>query len=957
VDPERWKRIDEIFHAALEREASSRAAFLTEACKEDDSLREEVEDLLVNHEKQSSLFDSPPTDLAAELLSKQSTFQGAIAHYQIVKRIGSGGMGEVYLAEDTRLNRKVALKILPSEFTQDKDRVRRFEREARAVSGLNHPNILTIYDIGQFDSSSFIASEFIDGETLRQRMSESKLSLKEVLTIGIQAAEALDAAHRAGVIHRDIKPENIMLRKDGYVKVLDFGLAKLAEKQNQQGISNLDTQSAHTRAGIVIGTVRYMSPEQARGLNVDARSDIFSLGIVLYEMIAARPPFDGATSSDVIAAILEKHPPPLHMYGDFPDELQWIVTKALAKDPEERYQTAKELLTDVKRIKKRLDVDEELRGSDPYTIVQPVRKAKWVVSVLLALITIAGIYFLYSKVSPKIAASKIPFSKIKLTRLTSSGSAYGAVISPDGKYVVYMQEIESNQSLILKQLASDAEIQILTLPRNSYFGASRFSNDGQYILYIAYNPESKTGSLYRMPVLGGIPQKLIDDISLVPAISPDSKLFAFVRSTKDGFLLITAHEDGSNQRIIKSYKSADFFSDLEWAPDGKTIVSILNKTLSGVTKSQIEVLDLNGKQSTLPNVNWSSEYGGGDMEWFSDGKGLALTKGQEHQRQIYYLSYPSGKLTPITNDPNDYAGAALTQDSKSLVTTQASYTCSIWGASSNTPDATAQLTSGSFIDDGQLGISWTSDRKILFSCKDASGKFQLCLMNSDGTDRRRITAGESNKYWPVASNDGRFSVYNVEEENTVNIWQMDSNGNNAKILPFSKQVRWPRLTPDGEWVVCSTLGREKQQLLKLPVKGGKEIVLSTVEFFIIGSAISPDGKLIAYVSEDQQNPPEIRLNLIPSDGGSPIKSFVMDNKAFPNGRIHWTPDGHGVAYIRIENGIGNIYVQPIDGSKPRRLTNFPAKQTAGFAWSMDGKNIAYSRCDFSWDVVLIQDIQ
>jgi Tol biopolymer transport system component len=229
-------------------------------------------------------------------------------------------------------------------------------------------------------------------------------------------------------------------------------------------------------------------------------------------------------------------------------------------------------------------------------------------------------------------------------------------------------------------------------------------------------------------------------------------------------------------------------------------------------------------------------------------------------------------------------------------------------------------------------------------------------MNSDGTDRRRITAGESNKYYPVASADGRSIVYMAEEESTLNIRQIDSNGDNSKVLSFSKPVRWPRLTPDGEWVVYSTLVPEKQQLLKLPVKGGKEIVLST-EFYILGSAISPDGKLIVYVSEDQQNPPEIRLNLIPSEGGSPIKSFVMESKAFPNGRIHWTPNGDGVAYIPFENGIGNIYVQPIDGSKPRQLTNFPAKYIASFAWSMDGKSIAYSRCDYSWDVVLIQDIQ
>jgi eukaryotic-like serine/threonine-protein kinase len=252
MDPELWKRIDEIFHAALDHEPSERAAFLAEVCKGDDLLRAEVEGLIASHEKESSLLENPPANLVTEFLALRGDYKGVIAHYKILKKIGSGGMGEVYLALDTRLNRKVALKLLPQEFTKDKERIRRFQREARAVTALNHPYILTIYDIGQFDSSTFIASEFIDGETLRHKMRTSKLQLREILTIVIQIAEALDAAHLAGIIHRDIKPENIMMRNDGYVKVLDFGLSKTIE--SPMNISQLDTHSAaNTETGVVIG--------------------------------------------------------------------------------------------------------------------------------------------------------------------------------------------------------------------------------------------------------------------------------------------------------------------------------------------------------------------------------------------------------------------------------------------------------------------------------------------------------------------------------------------------------------------------------------------------------------------------------------------------------------------------------------------------------------------------------
>jgi len=395
MDSQRWKQIDEIFHAALEYEPPARDAYLTEACKEDESLRAEIEALIASHQKDSTFFDTPASDLAAEYLAQKDNV-GALGHYKIVKKIGSGGMGEVYLAEDTRLNRKVALKLLPPEFTNDKGRIRRFEKEARAVSALNHPNILTIYDIGQIGNSSFIASEYVDGETLRQRIRTSKMQLKEILSVSIQAAEALDAAHQAGVIHRDIKPENIMIRKDGYVKVLDFGLAKSIERGALQN-SQLNTQSSEaTKTGILVGTVRYMSPEQARGLKVDAQTDIFSLGVVLYELITGSFPFAGPTSIDTLASILQKDPQPLNAFGVFPDELQSIITRALEKAPEKRYQAVAEMLGDLRRFKMRIDVDAELKRSSTTVSLTPKKTSttKLLLSASLFLLAIIAFYFI-----------------------------------------------------------------------------------------------------------------------------------------------------------------------------------------------------------------------------------------------------------------------------------------------------------------------------------------------------------------------------------------------------------------------------------------------------------------------------------------------------------------------------------------------------------------------------------
>jgi serine/threonine-protein kinase len=297
-----------------------------------------------------------------------------LAHYEIRSQIGAGGMGEVYLAEDTKLRRKVALKLLSADLTKNADRLRRFEQEAQAASALNHPNILVIHEVGTEGETHFIATEFIEGETLRQRMHRNRVSVSEALDIATQVAGALSAAHKAGIIHRDLKPENIMIRPDRYVKVLDFGLAKLTEQHPASTDTEAPTLAkASTDPGTVLGTVNYMSPEQARGKTVDARSDIFSLGVVIYEMVAGRAPFEGETASDVISFILHKEPPPLARYSpDVPAELERIVAKALAKDKEERYQTAKDLLIDLKRLKQKQEFEAELeRSVSPDTISGP----------------------------------------------------------------------------------------------------------------------------------------------------------------------------------------------------------------------------------------------------------------------------------------------------------------------------------------------------------------------------------------------------------------------------------------------------------------------------------------------------------------------------------------------------------------------------------------------------------
>jgi serine/threonine protein kinase len=365
-----WQQINDLFHAALEREPDKRAAFLADACAGDEGLRLEVESLLASHDPSDSFVASLAPDLAAGLLAegqaRLATGQ-SVGNYRVMALLGAGGMGEVYLTEDTRLGRRVALKLLPAQFTTEPDRLRRFEREARAASSLNHPNIITIHEVGQVEGQPFIITEFIEGKTLRQQMAAAKMTLREALDVASQVASALEAAHKAGIVHRDIKPENIMLRPDGLVKVLDFGLAKLTESQQPgAGAEATTLAGVQTKTGLVMGTVTYMSPEQARGLAVDARSDIFSLGAVIYQMIAGQVPFQGATTSDVIVSILEREPAPLSRFAPgVPDELEQMVKKALAKDQEERYQLANDLLIDLRNLKQEMELQAKLDAVRP----------------------------------------------------------------------------------------------------------------------------------------------------------------------------------------------------------------------------------------------------------------------------------------------------------------------------------------------------------------------------------------------------------------------------------------------------------------------------------------------------------------------------------------------------------------------------------------------------------------
>ncbi|HEX4948960.1 MAG TPA: protein kinase, partial [Blastocatellia bacterium] len=532
MTPERWQRIEKLYQDSQDRTPEERVAWLAEVCAGDETLRRDVEALLAANEHASGFLNTPAFKLEAQQLAAPAIILPSgeqFNHYQILSQLGVGGMGEVYLARDLNLERKVALKVLPPHVTTDLGRLHRFIREAKTASALNHPNIITIYEIGQSGDIHFIATEYIEGITLRQRLQSGRLELRAALEVGRQIAAALDTAHRAGIIHRDIKPENIMLRPDGLVKVLDFGLAKLTEDAL---LPNSGSNLSSTMPGLLLGTPRYMSPEQARRQKVDARSDIFSFGEVLYEMVTGQPPFTGATMADLFAAILQGTPLPLtHYVPDAPAELQQLLTKALAKDCAERYQSMRELQHDLHALTEKLGVSPSVLSEEASTLLLPTTPtqnqtaantpARHTTSfsgrlaasltrpalnvsplmIVAVLIVLGGLmWYLWPRSATTIVPRELRFETLFGKRGLGLATLKNSHFSPDGKKIAFAASGEGN-NLWVKQVSGGPERQITFGPWRE--DSPIWSPDGEQLAFVSTRGNQL--GIWTTPYLGDAP--------------------------------------------------------------------------------------------------------------------------------------------------------------------------------------------------------------------------------------------------------------------------------------------------------------------------------------------------------------------------------------------------------------------------------------------------------------------
>jgi eukaryotic-like serine/threonine-protein kinase len=811
MDAERYKKIDEIFDLALELEAGERAVYLQQVCGTDSDLRREVESLFEAHNEIGNFIQTPAFEEAAKSLAGQQplTLIGHfIKHYKILSLAGAGGMGEVYIAEDTQLGRKVALKILPAQFTRDPDRIARFQRESRAASALNHPNIITIHEIGQDQNLYFIVTEFIEGDTLRKKMSRDKLNLKEAIEITLQIAGALEAAHTAGIIHRDIKPENIMIRRDGYVKILDFGLAKLTEKKKSSGNGNQEQLSTET--GLVMGTLSYMSPEQACGQTVDHRTDIFSLGVVFYEMVSGKSPFKRDHMAATLNAILKEEPESLVSSNPAVSfDLERIITRMLDKEREFRYQTAADLRASLRRMQRSIDSDITASVNQISTTQPAAAKAQvthWWRSATIALVIISLFLFaawlFFPRGNEKKRSSDWQDAQV-MSVTDMQGLEYFPSLSPDGKSIIYTGNFRGNYDIYLQRTGTKRNIN-LTEDSPEDDKEAVFSPDGTHIAFrsarngggiflmketgesvkqltnFGYNPTwSPDGKeiacveddivilagrrkfpshLWVITVATGETRRVSENDAIQPNWSPNGKRIAYTSGESDKRGLWTMRPDGSDAKPVHTNNSGDFGA--VWSPDGKYLY--FTSSRSGVPYLWRIAIDessgeISGPAELIPTPG-AYNY---QISFSRDGKQLAFA--QDHtNRNVYQLAFDPianriiGEPQPVTRNTGTLFSPTISPNGETLIF-EKRWKMFILKMTGTIP---YQLIDGG--GNSEKRPRWSPDGNRIAFEASFTGMSQIYIMNADGSGRQQITnAPAPGVYIPIWSPDGKKLAYSI----------------------------------------------------------------------------------------------------------------------------------------------------------------------------------------------------
>ncbi len=970
---ERFKRLERLYHSALELTAAERQAFLNQACADDADLRREVEALLAAQPRAKDFLSVPVVEREARRRAGQlgdqtpndnqpiaptaSLIGHAINLYEIIAPLGRGGMGEVWLAEDRRLKRKVALKLLPEEFTKDADRVRRFEQEAHAVSALNHPNIITLFDFGHTEEGYFITTEFVDGQTLRARLREGEsVPVREAVEITLQICAALAAAHEAGVIHRDLKPENVMVRRDGYVKVLDFGLAKLTEERQGDGargrLGEIDPAFAlsprrpvalsQTNPGAVMGTVSYMSPEQARGQKVDARTDIFSLGVMLVELLTGRSPFEGETPSDRLASLLRDEPLSLaQLNADLPAALDQIVQKALAKQREARWTKVPAFASALRALAQELEFKSRLTHREPATqgaeqqsdsralprkAVRGVQKNSW----LLALVTllIAGATLLWFKWPRQPHATQPVTDEFAPVRLTHHiARDLQPAYSPDRKKIAFNSNRDGFPAIYLMNADGSDLRKISNDLLDS--GSASWSADGTKIRFGA-----KDG-IYEVNIDGSGLTKLLN---VLGTLSPDGKKIVMIKSliagSQAGVEIFVANADGSNPIRLTNNHSLDV--DPSWSPDGRRIVfTCFPDGFVEGESNNAEICVMGADGSNLVRL---TNHPALDKvpAWSPDGTRIAFhsPRGCKSGEAIHVMNADGSNVMQLTECQNFEGPGIWSPDSKRLIyASDRDGNAEIYSINAD-PSHQTNLTRHLAEDSEPV---WSHDGKKIAFISNRDGKDSLFVMDASGGNQRKLVNDIAS---PLSwSSDDRKIAFTAAWQGSFDIYTANADGSGIVQLTHDPaNENWPVWSPDGKRILYVFSLAEVNQLYVMNADGSNVIRISNSAEHEWQHDWSPDGKQIVF-TRSRNRSVQRDIWLMDADGGNPrLIAAAPGNDEFLFPRF--SPDGRLIAFHRRLGPTlqADVWVMNADGSGQTRLTHLGGGSPA---WSPDGKRIVF----------------
>jgi Tol biopolymer transport system component len=928
----RQSKIEALVHSALAVDPHERESFLSEACP-DHELREEVTKTLSLLAAMPLPEDTgPPAQTSPESqapISDRRTGQ-TYESYRVLRRIGSGGMGEVYLAVDTRLGRQVALKFLSARTLTDELNLRRFLLEARTASALNHPNILTIFDAGKFGDDHYIASEFVEGETLRTRLRNGPMDVTEAVEAATQIASALVAAHSAGVVHRDLKPTNIMIRPDGYLKVIDFGLAKSIYPSPESS-----GEEAYTRPGTMVGTVDYMSPEQASGDAIDPRTDLWSLGVLFYEMLAGRRPFEGRTEYHVIVQILESQPAPVAAPGALPPAVEKVVDCCLKKDKHERYATAVDLLADLREARRALNLPSSTRPAPVANVAASNQRWMWAGVALTAVFVLASSWWWETRGKEYVTGPE-PFDISEVRQVTYNGQTTVAAISPDGHYVAYAGGPPHHESVWVKR--TDSPNEALRIPSSDvdYQGLA-FSNNSQDIYFVTRTNEF--GKLFRIPVSGGEPQLVTADVDGPVAINPNGAELAFVRNLHELSMFITGGKVGSRELAVHAL-SGLIGRRLAWSPSNNTIAAFLYPPADGRSPLTLNIVRP-ASNEVIRSVAIPEWRGVLQPVWMSNGYDLIVPSALENetndQMQLREVSSLTGRTRNITKDFSGYKGASLTADGNQLLTVRSDRKTDFWMGSRS------DLRNGRSIS-GNTGryeaVSWAADGKLIAQANRGNG-VHIWQVDPGHGRPAQLTDGGSIDRDPLWIPKQNSVIFISDRDGSPGLWRFDPDTEAYSLLARdSYYIQSPACLPDGKsvlytgwrtsepaiWTASTTAGSAGAKLL---IRGARHAV------------VSPDGKRLAVEVLDQNAAAGWRVAIYDLNG----RKFVQQMPNIPPGsKLQWFPDGEGLNYIATDDqGVSNIWLQPLTGTAAKPITFFQEAEIFDYNWSPDGRALVCLR--------------